>query len=183
MTQTDDGFGVVEGRVKWFDPVKGFGFIVLDEGGPDILLHANVLRNFGQSSVADGARISVRMQVTQRGAQAVEVLEIAPPEAGGPAPIEDLNDERGIDIAALPLEPARVKWFDKGKGFGFANVFGRPEDVFIHVEVLRRSGFADLAPGEAICLRVIEGKRGRMAAQVLSWETGLRGGRMPEPEL
>ena len=53
------------------------------------------------------------------------------------------------EIAALPLEPARVKWFDKGKGFGFANVFGRPEDVFIHVEVLRQSGFADLQAGEA----------------------------------
>ena len=39
---------VVEGRVKWFDVGKGFGFIVSDDSGPDILLHANVLRNFGQ---------------------------------------------------------------------------------------------------------------------------------------
>ena len=70
------------------------------------------------------------------------------------------------DIHALPLEPARVKWFDKGKGFGFANVFGRPEDVFIHAEVLRVSGFADLAAGEAVALRIVEGKRGRMAVQV-----------------
>ncbi|MFN3292486.1 MAG: cold-shock protein, partial [Gemmobacter sp.] len=43
----------IQGRVKWFDPVKGFGFIVANSGGPDILLHANVLRNFGQGSVAD----------------------------------------------------------------------------------------------------------------------------------
>ena len=50
-----------------------------------------------------------------------------------------------VDLS-LPLEPARVKWFDKGKGFGFANVFGRDEDVFLHIEVLRRSGLADLAP-------------------------------------
>jgi CspA family cold shock protein len=72
------------------------------------------------------------------------------------------------------LEPARVKWFDKGKGFGFANVFGRAEDVFVHVEVLRMSGFADLAAGEAICLRILEGKRGRMAAQVLAWDASLK---------
>ena len=78
------------------------------------------------------------------------------------------------EIAALPLEPARVKWFDKAKGFGFANVFGRPEDVFIHIEVLRQSGFADLQPGEAICLRILEGKRGRMAVQVVSWDTAAR---------
>ncbi|MGL4279592.1 MAG: cold shock domain-containing protein, partial [Albidovulum sp.] len=46
--------------------------------------------------------------------------------------------------------------------------------IFIHIEVLRRSGFADLQPGEAICLRVIEGKRGRMAAQVASWDAAHR---------
>ncbi|MCT2538629.1 cold-shock protein [Sedimentimonas flavescens] len=168
----------VTGKVKWFDPVKGFGFILDSGGGPDILLHANVLRNFGQGSVADNAGIRVLVQATPRGAQAVEVLEIEPPEGEEkPSPIEDLGETDPAEIAALPLEPARVKWFDKVKGFGFANVFGRPEDVFVHIEVLRRSGFSDLAPGEAICLRVIEGKRGRMAAQVVSWEAALRQGR------
>lgn len=174
MTQAEAEPARVRGRVKWFDPAKGFGFVLADEGGPDILLHANVLRNFGQSSVADQARIEVRVQLTQRGAQAVEVLSIEPPEGETGTPLEDLCEEDVALIATLPLEPARVKWFDKGKGFGFANVFGRPEDVFVHVEVLRRSGFADLGPGEAVCLKVIEGKRGRMAAQVLSWEQALR---------
>ncbi|MFB0993215.1 MAG: cold shock domain-containing protein, partial [Paracoccaceae bacterium] len=60
----------VHGKVKWFDPAKGFGFIVADEGGPDILLHANVLRNYGQSSVADGTNITVLVQITTRGVQA-----------------------------------------------------------------------------------------------------------------
>ena len=69
-----------------------------------------------------------------------------------------------------------MKWFDKDKGFGFANVFGRSEDVFVHVEVLRVSGFADLQAGEAVCLRIMEGKRGRMAVQVVSWEGALRRG-------
>ncbi len=81
------------------------------------------------------------------------------------------------EVAALTQEPARVKWFDKAKGFGFANVFGRSDDVFIHVEVLRMSGFADLQAGEAIGLRMVEGKRGRMAVQVTSWETAARGER------
>ena len=78
-----------------------------------------------------------------------------------------------VDLS-LPLVPARVKWFDKAKGFGFANVFGKSEDVFLHVEVLRRSGLADLQPGEAVTLRVTDGARGRMAAQVTSWETALK---------
>ncbi len=165
---------VVHGHVKWFDPVKGFGFIVSEGAGSDILLHANVLRNFGQSSVADGTRISVRVQETARGVQAVEVVSIEPPQAGAFPLNEDAVVATPEMIAAQPLEPARVKWFDKGKGFGFANVFGKTDDVFIHIEVLRSSGFADLQPGEAVCLRIIEGKRGQMAVQVVSWEMAAR---------
>lgn len=164
----------VSGQVKWFDPVKGFGFVIADGGGPDILLHANVLRNFGQSSVSDGARIDILVQRTDRGSQAVEVLAIRPPEGGDSLPLADFEDIDPEVMRAAPLEPARIKWFDKGKGFGFANVFGRAEDVFVHIEVLRRSGFADLAPGEAVALRVIEGKRGRMATEVMAWETGVK---------
>ncbi|MFN3645654.1 MAG: cold-shock protein [Gemmobacter sp.] len=164
----------IQGRVKWFDPVKGFGFIVADSGGPDILLHANVLRNFGQGSVADGAGIDVYVQKTARGAQAVEIMAIRPPEGAGAALTEDLTPEQISTIAEMPIQPARVKWFDKAKGFGFANVFGLAEDVFVHVEVLRQSGFADLQAGEAVGLRIVEGKRGRMAVQVLSWEAALR---------
>ena len=174
MTEEDKPTLVVEGRVKWFDPGKGFGFIVSDDAEGDILLHANVLRNYGQSSIADGAGILVRVQQTSRGVQAVEVLDIRPPEGAQLILSEDDQSTLPEDVTSLPLEPARVKWFDKDKGFGFANVFGRPEDVFIHVEVLRVSGFADLQAGEGVCLRITEGKRGRMAVQVVSWESSVR---------
>ncbi len=167
---------MVRGRVKWFDTAKGFGFVVSDECEADILLHANVLRNFGQSTVADGAEIVVRIQQTQRGVQAVEVVSIAAVNVTPAAIIEDGTELSAEELATLPLLPARVKWFDKAKGFGFANVFERPQDVFVHIEVLRTSGFADLQPGEAICLRVIEGRRGQMAVQVLSWETAAKHG-------
>ncbi|OYX20392.1 MAG: cold-shock protein [Rhodobacterales bacterium 32-66-9] len=156
MTDEEEVMQLVHGRVKWFDPSKGFGFIVSDQTDADILLHANVLRNFGQGSVADGAGIEVRTE-------------------GALLPFgEDAAHLVSADILALDLEPARVKWFDKGKGFGFANVYGRPEDVFVHAEVLRVSGFADLTAGEAVALRIIDGKRGRMAVQVLSWEAATR---------
>lgn len=160
----------VSGTVKWFDPVKGFGFVVAEEGGIDILLHVNVLRNFGQSSVADGSRIELMAQKTDRGVQANEILSISPPE-GVQTTLADIAGLDKEQIAGAPLVAARIKWFDKAKGFGFANVFGRPEDVFVHMDVLRQSGLSDLAPGEAIAMRVINGKRGRMAAEVLAWET------------
>ncbi len=163
----------IVGQVKWFDPVKGFGFVVAESGGPDILLHANVLRNFGQSSVADEARIEIDIQETSRGVQAVEVFRIDVADAPAMATLADFAELDPEAIRDAPLEPARVKWFDKGKGFGFANVFGRHEDVFVHIEVLRQSGLADLQPGEALALRVIEGKRGRMATEVMAWETAI----------
>lgn len=161
---------IVDGVIKWFDPAKGYGFVIDPAGGPDILLHANVLRNFGQGSVADQARVRVAVVPTARGMQAVEVMEIQPPQTDGTPPIADLDDSVIAQMEALPLRPARVKWFDKAKGFGFANIFGHADDVFLHIEVLRHSGLADLAVGEAVALRVIEGPRGLMAAQVAAWD-------------
>jgi CspA family cold shock protein len=166
MAEVSEGAPIqVAGRVKWFDAGKGFGFILNDDGGPDILLHANVLRNFGQGSVAEDARITVMAQQTPRGIQAVEVLSIEPPEGEG-------LPEDGVAVSApdVAFVAARVKWFDKAKGFGFANVFGHPEDVFVHVEVLRRCGLADLQPGEAVAIKVVDGPRGKMAAEVRSWD-------------
>ena len=174
MTDADETQPVVTGRVKWFDPVKGFGFIVAEGSGGDILLHANVLRNFGQSSIADNTEITVKVQKTLRGVQAMEVVTVSVPDATHLTFAEEDQASLPEEVTDLPLEPARMKWFDKDKGFGFANVFGRPEDVFVHVEVLRASGFADLQAGEAVCLRIIEGKRGRMAVQVVSWESSVR---------
>lgn len=173
MSETHDGNTPQErvaGMVKWFDPVKGFGFVVSDDGGVDILLHVNVLRNFGQSSVADGSRIELMAHKTERGAQASEIVSISPPE-GVQTSLPDIAELDKELIANSPLLAARIKWFDKAKGFGFANAFGCPQDVFVHMDVLRLSGLSDLAPGEAIAMRVIDGKRGRMAAEVHAWET------------
>lgn len=164
----------VLGQVKWFDPGKGFGFVVAEGGGPDILLHANVLRNFGQGSVVDGSAIEIVVQDTQRGLQAVEVLAIRPPQSEVALPLRDMVEFTAEDIASRPIEPARVKWFDKAKGFGFANVFGNNDDIFIHVEVLRRSGLSDLQSGEAIGVRMMDGERGRMAIEIIGWEAAAK---------
>lgn len=159
---------IASGRVKWFDATKGFGFVVDDTGGPDILLHANVLRSYGRSSIAEGARVVMRTQATGRGLQAVEVTSIDTSFERVTA--QESTSPDAPDLSGVPLVAARIKWFDKGKGFGFANVFGRTDDVFVHVEVLRQHGFAELQPGEAVALKVIDGPRGKMAAEIRVWD-------------
>lgn len=161
------------GSVKWFDSTKGFGFITDDEGGRDVLLHANVLRNFGHSSVVEGARIVVEVAESARGLQALEIMDLELPKAAEDIVLRGVP-ELGIDLSTLksnePLTPARVKWFDKVKGFGFVNLFGNSEDVFVHMEVLRAYGMAELLQGEAICVRTADGPRGRMAIEIRAWD-------------
>jgi cold shock protein len=162
---------IVRGRVKWFDIGKGYGFVVADDHDGDILLHSNVLKVFGFTSVAEGAEIVVEVQKTDRGRQAVEVVDILPsPE------VEPVVAPNGPDDT--PLEPARVKWFDRGKGFGFVNIFGRPEDVFLHMEVLRQFGYGEVTAGDVLAVRINEGARGPMVYEVRSWDYVVRQ-RMP----
>lgn len=167
MSQAQAPLGPISGTVKWFDVARGFGFIVSDEVDRDVLLHVNVLRSYGQSSVADGSGVTFTYQVSERGLQAVEVVSIDAPVPQGLLSEAEYMQPIPDD---LPYLPARVKWFDKAKGFGFANVFGSDKDVFVHVEVLRRFGLADLTAGEAVCIRVLEGARGKLAVEVRRWE-------------
>ncbi len=165
---------MIKGKVKWFDADKGYGFVVADDGLGDILLHANVLRNFGRGSVAEGAEVVFSLQQTERGRQASEIFEIHAPVENG---VEEASQTTLPlpDVTGVELEPARIKWFDKAKGFGFANTFGSSEDVFLHMEIMRQYGFSDLSPGEAICIQVVDGPRGRMAGAMYSWDKPANG--------
>ena len=163
--------GTVRAQVKWFDTTKGFGFIVADGCKTDILLHANVLRSFGRNSIAGNAVIEVVIQQTERGCQATEILKIEPPaaSAGSEMFLQILGEGVEIDPTA-PLRPARVKWFDREKGFGFVNIFGSAEDVFVHMEILHACGLTELLPGEAVSVRTTNGPRGLLVWDVQVWD-------------
>ena len=47
----------ISGVIKWFDASKGYGFIVPDNGWPDVLLHVTVLRRDGYQTAYEGARL------------------------------------------------------------------------------------------------------------------------------
>lgn len=161
------------GKVKWFDTTKGFGFVVDDEGGPDILLHANVLRNFGRSSVAEGTAVEIVVVASDRGQQASEIVHMEQPDSVPENALRGL-EEAGIDLSTLSehseLTAARVKWFDKVKGFGFLNVFESTEDIFVHAEVLRAYGISELQQSEAVSIRTASGPRGKLAIEIRPWD-------------
>lgn len=167
-SKVEVGNMLVRGHVKWFDSSKGYGFVVTEDGEGDILLHGNVLRVFGFTSVAEGAEMVLRVQATQRGRQAVEVVDIVPTVEIVEAENSAIHLAEGM--AAGPLEPARVKWFDRVKGFGFVNIYGRSEDVFLHMETLRQYGYGEVAAGDVLAVRVTAGPRGPMVYEVRSWD-------------
>ena len=173
-----DGEGdaaVISGHVKWYDAVKGYGFVVPSNGGSDVMVHASCVRAFGKVALTEGAEVKLVAQEGPRGLQAQKLVDVVEPEleplvhgfAEESRPTEFLGEED----ESGPLQPARVKWFDKQKGFGFVNVFGRSEDVFVHMETVRRCGFQDLSSGEGMAVRTFRGPRGLMVAELRLWET------------
>ena len=175
MKDGEENGEVVTGQVKWYDAVKGYGFVVPNSGGSDVMVHASCVRAFGKVALTEGADITLVAIAGPRGMQAQSIVEVVEPE--GSQLVQGFAEEArpteflGPEVEAGPLQPARVKWFDKQKGFGFVNVFGNPEDVFVHMETVRRCGFQDLSSGEGMAIRTFRGPRGLMVAELRLWET------------
>ena len=61
------------GTVKWYNPMKGFGFIEPDQGGKDIFVHVSALQRSGITSLAEDQRVAVDVAAGNRGPEAVSL--------------------------------------------------------------------------------------------------------------
>jgi len=63
----------VSGKVKWFDGVKGFGFVASEDGGKDVFVHISILGPAGISHLAEGQQVNMRVVETPKGREAISL--------------------------------------------------------------------------------------------------------------
>ena len=150
--------GEGKGIVKFFNPQKGFGFIVRDDGGEDVFVHISAVEQAGLTDLADGQPLEFTL-VDRGGRISATNLRIeGEPMAVGRAergPQRQLTGEKASGT---------VKFFNAMKGFGFIQRDDGQPDAFVHISAVERAGIPTLNEGDRLEFELEVDRRGKYAA-------------------
>ena len=168
--------GEGKGVVKFFNPQKGFGFIVRDDGGEDVFVHISAVEQAGLTGLADGQPLGFTL-VDRGGRVSATDLKIEgePMPVQERAPREDRDGARrrhggggggGGPQRQLTGEKAQgtVKFFNAMKGFGFISRDDGQPDAFVHISAVERAGLVSLNEGDRVEFELEVDRRGKTAA-------------------
>jgi CspA family cold shock protein len=151
---TQEGVSAV---VKWFNPVKGFGFVQPGDGSPDAFLHISVVEQTGHRSLPEGAKIVCDIAEGRKGPQVAAIVRIEEMPEAPPMPSGG---------AAGGTVEGTVKFFNMEKGFGFVTPDDGGKDVFVSARTLERIGIPTLEAEQRVRLATRMGPKGPMAENV-----------------
>jgi CspA family cold shock protein len=156
--------GEGKGVVKFFNPQKGFGFIVRDDGGDDVFVHISAVEQAGLTDLADGQPLEFTL-VDRGGRVSATNLRIE----GEPMPVERSGASAGSSGGPqrqLTGEKASgtVKFFNSMKGFGFIQRDDGQPDAFVHISAVERAGIPTLNEGDRLEFELEVDRRGKYAA-------------------
>ena len=144
----DTPLGVL-GTVAWYEPAKGYGFIMPDGGGAEIFVHSSAV--VGGGVVSEGQRVAFLVVDGERGPQADHLLP--------------LGAQGAQQAVASDGADGTVSWYDGGKGFGFITPESGGPDVFVHVRELA-DGLPELGEGDRVTYDVVMSEKGPQARDV-----------------
>ncbi len=165
----------ISAAVKWYDPAKGYGFLVPGDGSPDIYCRESALTAVGLATLLAGATVACETAPASRGPEVSRILTVdfstaAPrPPAAGPGAALPGAGASGRRVRAL------VKWFHPDKGYGFLEPEDGSADLFCHLGAVRASGRDTLPQGAAVTCETVPGDRGPQVSQILSVEPPVPG--------
>src|SRR5215472_6443966 len=158
----------VSAKVKWYNPDKRYGFVVLSDGSGDAFLHATALAGLGIRTLQPGETLALRVAPTERGLLVTKVISVDSSTAAPPRPpgtrVGSPSDRQPLEASVQ--EMGTVKWYSASRGFGFIVRDGGGKDVFLHASVLEGAGITHLHEGQRVFVDVAEGRRGPEAASI-----------------
>ena len=144
--------------VKWFNPIKGYGFVQPNDGTGDAFVHVSVLEAAGHRDLPDGAAVECEISQGAKGPIVTTIFSVSAPEGG--ASVEADAEPEG------PMIEGMVKFFDANKGYGFVVPDDGGPDIFISGRVVAGSGLRMLEPETRVRVGTQKGDKGPLAVRV-----------------